>query len=296
MLAISIVPLVNWLIKNGIPQWLAFLLTFFAILTGGSIIITVVGISISDLIDKLPLYESQMSDFLIKLKIELTQIGITIPDRISFENIEPKKIFEIGSSFVIGIGRTLSNSVLIILFIILILFELIKIQKKLNTGNGFGSELASRIDMNSRDLRKYLSIAALTGLIVAAVNFILLTILGVSFPVLWSVISFFMNFIPTIGIVIALIPPAIIALLELGTVQALIVVIGFLIINFVAENVIKPVFMKEGLNLSLFIIFLSLIFWSWVLGFTGAILAVPLTLVARNIIREIYQAEITNET
>jgi predicted PurR-regulated permease PerM len=135
----------------------------------------------------------------------------------------------------------------------------------------------------SGDLRKYITITALKGVITAALNFVFLLIFGIDFAFLWAFFSFLMNFVPNLGFLFSLIPPALIALITLGPWQALVVIIAFWLINFVVENVIGPIFMKKSLNVSLLSSFLSLLVWGWILGMPGAILGIPLTMVAMKI-------------
>lgn len=137
------------------------------------------------------------------------------------------------------------------------------------------------------DLRKYITITAFQGVITAAMNFIFLLILGVDFAFLWAVLSFFANFIPNLGFILSCIPPALIALITLGPLQALLVIVIFTLINFIVENVIGPIFMKESLNISLLNSFLSLLIWGWVLGLSGAILGIPLTMVVMKIYKDV---------
>jgi predicted PurR-regulated permease PerM len=133
------------------------------------------------------------------------------------------------------------------------------------------------------DLRKYISINAKEGLIVGGMNYIFMLIMGVDFAFLWAVLSFFMNFIPNIGFVLSVVPPALVALIILGPSKALIVIVGFTLINFFVENVLGPLFMKQGLNVSLLNSFLSMMIWGWILGLPGAILGIPLTMVIMKI-------------
>ena len=93
------------------------------------------------------------------------------------------------------------------------------------------------------------------------------------------------NFIPNIGMVLSIVPPAALALLEFGTLKSALVVGGFFLINFIVENIVKPKFIGKELALSLSLILISVIFWSWVLGMIGAILAVPLTIIVQNLWR-----------
>jgi len=100
---------------------------------------------------------------------------------------------------------------------------------------------------------------------------------------MWAFLSFLFNFIPNIGFFLTLIGPAILALLELGWISCLILIVGFVIINSLFDNVIKPKFVGKEFNISILMIFLSLLFWSWVLGAIGAILSVPLTITVKRI-------------
>ena len=125
------------------------------------------------------------------------------------------------------------------------------------------------------------------GLMTAVADVILLVILGVDFPLLWGVFSFLFNFIPVIGGLLAMLPPFGFALLEFGWTKALIVVIGFVLISSLVDNVLKPKLMRQGLDISILVIFLSLLFWSWVLGPSGAILAIPLTLLVKRCVAEL---------
>jgi predicted PurR-regulated permease PerM len=102
--------------------------------------------------------------------------------------------------------------------------------------------------------------------------------MGVDYYLLWGLLAFLLNYIPTIGSFFALLPPALLALIQFGIVEAIVVVIVFVIINTLIGNIIEPRFMGKGLGLSTLVVFLSLIFWGWVLGPVGMLLSVPLTI------------------
>ena len=167
------------------------------------------------------------------------------------------------------------------------LIEITGYETKLKqVGKPLGGRTARLFEFRG-EVRKFVSITALIGLITAISNLILLVILGVDYPVLWGVLSFLFSFIPAIGGILSFIPPALLALLEFGWVKTLIVIVGFAIINNVADNIIKPKLMKQGLDVSILLIFLSIIFWSWELGPLGAILAIPLTMFVKRLVTEI---------
>jgi predicted PurR-regulated permease PerM len=122
-------------------------------------------------------------------------------------------------------------------------------------------------------------------------NTALLLALGVDFALLWGVLSFFFNFVPSLGFIFSLLPPALLALLAFGWEKAVIVVVGFFIINAISENVIKTRFMAKGLDVSLLLVIVSLLVWTWALGPMGAILGVPLTLVLNGMYAEYVKGE-----
>ena len=136
----------------------------------------------------------------------------------------------------------------------------------------------------NQDLRQYMGINAGVGLLAAILNVILLAVIGVDFALLWGVLSFFMSFIPSVGFLISVIPPALMALIQFGLPQMAIVIGLYIVINFVVDNVIKPRFIEEGVNISVLMTFLSLILWVWVLGPIGAILAVPMAIIVQAIL------------
>jgi predicted PurR-regulated permease PerM len=169
---------------------------------------------------------------------------------------------------------------------VFVLLELASLQYQNFRSQSGRTGFQNRINQVVEDVRKYISITGWNGLINAAANYLWLLVLGVDFALTWAVISFFFNFIPNIGIVMAILPPAVIALLVFGWVRALLVVSGYVVLNFICENVIKPRTMKARLHISPLVTILSVIFWSWVLGAPGTILAVPLTITLQRLARE----------
>jgi predicted PurR-regulated permease PerM len=119
------------------------------------------------------------------------------------------------------------------------------------------------------------------GLAAAVLDIILLLAVGVDFAIFWGVLSFLLSFLPNIGFIIALTPPTMLALIEFGFTRALFVLAGYILINFVMDNIIKPRFVGGRLDLSPLVVVLSLLFWGWLLGPMGALAAVPLSIGAR---------------
>jgi AI-2 transport protein TqsA len=146
------------------------------------------------------------------------------------------------------------------------------------------SPTARKLARFGKDVQSYIATTAETGAIVALVNFLVLTVLGVDFALIWALAYFFLHFIPSIGFVAALIPPTVLAFLMLGWKKALLVLGCLILTEILGEYVLNPVLLKKGLNVSVIEVMLSLLGWSFLLGPTGAILSVPLNLALRRFI------------
>ncbi len=143
--------------------------------------------------------------------------------------------------------------------------------------------LFSLLQEASNGVKVYVSVTSSTGALQAVINIVLYMALGIDSAVTWGILFFFMNFIPVIGGFAAVIPPVALGFLESGWEVALAVLVLFSINNLVWDNILKPGFMEKSLNIPFWVTILSVIFWSWVLGSVGTIVALPLTMVVRNL-------------
>jgi len=287
LLSMVILPLPEWLIKKGISKALAILISLVTILIGGFVIMALLANSIANLVESIPQYEEQMKAAFDNLQKYAESQHLNFSDLLNKINLSPEKIINISGKIIAGLTSFISSSFIIAMLIAFMVIELIGYGVDIRKGKREELIHLKWLSGMGGSLRKYVNITALTGIITAVLNFFFLLILGVDFPFLWAFLSFLMNFIPNIGFIISFIPPALIALVSLGGWQALAVFIGFWLINAIVENVIRPIFMKESLNISLLTTFLSLIIWGWILGMPGAILGVPLTLVVMKLARDL---------
>jgi len=286
LLSMCIIPLPAWLIKKGVPRWLAIVLSLVVILIGGFGFSALLVKSISDVVASLPKYEERLTIFYHEFLDFAASNNLDIADLLKKAKIGPESIIGAAGAIVNFLTGFISASFVISLLIAFMVIELVTYSDMTKKGKMDKIMAMSWIHSMGGDLRKYVNITAFGGVITAVLNYFLLLILGVDFPFLWAVLSFLLNFVPNIGFIISFIPPALLALVNLGVTQALIVSGGFWLINGLVENVFRPIFMKESLNISLLTTFLSLLFWGWVLGLPGAILGVPLTLVVIKIYNE----------
>jgi predicted PurR-regulated permease PerM len=272
-----------WQQRKGIPRGLAIVITILIVALAGLVLTVVLGLSVARLAQKLPTYESQVTDLLKGFLDFLSAKGIDISNLRELAAFSPENLVKYAVRF---LGETVSafgNTVVVLLLVVFLLIEFTRLRAKQEKGLLPADSWIVKFSTLGGEVRKYVSLTALTGLYTAIANVILLVILGVDFPVLWGFLSFLFNFIPSIGFFISLIPPVLFGLLESGAGTAVIIIIGFFLINAFVDNIVKPRLMGKELDMSILLIFVSLIFWSWVLGAIGAIIAVPLTLTLKKI-------------
>jgi predicted PurR-regulated permease PerM len=231
--------------------------------------------------EKAPEYKKDLYQLKLQVLDLAKNAGIEVPEEIEESKADVNGFITHASDFLSEIVSAFSNFIMVLLLIVFVVIDATTLRQKYDQGEiSPGSSLAHLSEL-VRSIRKYLSIAALTGFYTAAGNLVLLLILGVEYAVLWAFLSFLFSFIPNIGFVLSVIGPALLALFEIGPVSAIIVVVGFILINEFIENVVKPRMMGKDLDLSLTVVFLSLIVWAFILGPMGTILAIPMTLVGK---------------
>jgi predicted PurR-regulated permease PerM len=218
----------------------------------------------------------------------LARFGMNGADFLTREVLNPQRAITLATALLGSILNTTSTAIFLFILVALMLVELVDYEAMV--GNA-GTGITARLFEVRKDVRKFVSLTALMGLVTAVANVLLLVILGVDFPVMWGVLSFLFNFIPAIGGLLAMLPPFVLALLEFGWTKALIVVIGFALINNLIDLVLKPKLMQRGLDISILGSFVALLFWSWVLGPIGAILAIPLTLLLKRGVAELVEEQ-----
>jgi predicted PurR-regulated permease PerM len=135
--------------------------------------------------------------------------------------------------------------------------------------------------------RSYLLVSTIFGLIVGVLDGAALAIIGVPLPVLWGVLAFITNYIPNVGFLIGLVPPALLALLTLGLPEMLLVIAIYCVLNFVIQSLIQPHYVGDSVGLAMTTTFVALVFWAWLLGPLGALLAIPLTLLVKALLVDV---------
>ena len=285
ILAILFFPFHRWLIDRRVPTWLALVIVMLLILLVLSVMVSITVISITQFINRIPDYSDSLQA-LVNGILELVEtLPVDVGSLLNFELFDVTQILNVSGSLLVGIVDAFSNWFIVFLLVAFMLADFTFLPDKFKEMFKDNQQILAITDLMS-SIRRYLSITTSMGLIIGVANAVLLMFMGVDFAVLWGIVGFLMNFIPSVGIIFSVIPPVILALLEFNWQTALIVGVGIILINFIIENIIKPRIMEEDLNISSLFVMLSLVLWTFVLGPIGTILAVPLTLIATKLLLE----------
>ena len=179
-----------------------------------------------------------------------------------------------------SIGTLLSQSLLIILLVGFMLFETLSFRTKIAVALENPAPSLRRFTEFSYNLKRYLAIKTFISLVTGVLIFIACWAVGSGFPLLFATLAFLLNYIPNIGSALAAIPAVLLTLVspEGGAVDAGLLAIAYLVVNFVMGNLVEPRVMGQTLGLSTLVAFMSLVIWGWILGPVGMLLAVPLTM------------------
>ena len=284
LLAVSISPILIWQIKKGMPKALSLAVTIFIVLVVAAGLTAVLGVAGNNMAQKAPEYQVRITALYKSLLDVLSERGIKLDDIKQLDVFSPDRVVNFGTGFIENLFSTFGNVFFVLILMIFILIEIADLTIKADSGEFDEDSWQRRFGYISTDLKKYVSINAVVGLLAAVCDFILLIILGIDFAVIWAFLAFFFSFIPNIGFFLSVIPPAMIALLEFGWIHCVIVVVGYVVINLIIDNIIKPKYLGKEFDMSVLLVFLSLLFWGWVLGAIGAILGVPMTMAVKKIV------------
>jgi len=280
-IAIICAPLLSWLTRRGVPAVLAVLIVLFGILLFGFLLMLAMGSSMQSFSNALPGYQANLQQQFNVFINWLTSLGIEVSTTGIREALNPASAIKLVNGLLNSLGGLFANAFLIIITVLFILLEASSFPVKLKAISGEGRVNFGYVDHFLSSVQHYISLKTITSLATGALVVILLSFLNVDFPLLWGLVAFLLNYIPTFGSIIAAVPPVLLALVQFGVPTALGTALGYLVINVSIGSIIEPRVMGRGMGLSALVVFLSLIFWGWVFGPMGMILSVPLTMLAK---------------
>jgi predicted PurR-regulated permease PerM len=263
-------------------MWLALAIVVILIGLAGAVFISILGGSIHKFSIQLPEYQSRLQDEISRLSTWLNARGISWVGEEVRELVNPSIALSYVGKVFNGLGNLLTNGFLIFLTVMFLLFEGVALKYKMQVISGNVDDTQTeQITGFLESVNKYMAIKSLTSLATGLLIFFWLWLLDIEYALLWGLTAFILNYIPNIGSIIAAVPAVLLALVTAGPLTAVWVVAGYLLVNVLVGNIIEPKFLGDRLGLSTLVVFLSLVFWGWILGTTGMFLSVPLTMVIK---------------
>jgi predicted PurR-regulated permease PerM len=277
---------VSWLEKKKVPRGLALVIVILGMIFLFSGLAFLIGGTLSTFSSNLSKYESTLTDISNSFIQYLNGKGIKIANDQILNLVQPAKILDFTASALNKVFNMVGNTFLIFLIIIFILTEFGSFSVKARAILRGSDESVSYFSTILKNIRHYLEMKTLICLLTGIFIYIALLIIGIDYPLLWALIAALMNYIPNIGSIIAAVPAVLFALVQSGPGGAIWTLASFMLVNNVLGNVVEPKIMGKGMGLSTLVVFMSLLFWGFLLGLVGMILSVPLTMTIKIILEQ----------
>jgi len=285
-LAVLTLPIVLFLQQRRVPATLAIFVAVLVDVAVVGLLILLASQSIAEFQDRLPRYAVRLQDLWTSWIQGL--MASTIPGAVPLAEaltetdiLNPDQLMTLAGSTLTRVLAFASNAFLVFLILIFILGEATVFPAKFRAILGRRRGHSSNLMKMVTEVQEYLGIKTFISLATGILLGAWCWVMDLDFPVLLGLIAFVLNYVPTIGSIIASVPAVLLALIQVGFGHAVIVGLGFFAVNTVFGNLIEPNLMGRRLGLSTLVVILSLIFWGWVWGPVGALLAVPLTMVVK---------------
>ncbi len=268
------------LLGRGLAGWLAltitlgaFVVVLIALFVAAVGAAAVVAVQVSDDADQIA---ARISDALDQLDSLIGTPSGTVP------SIDASALASAAKGLLGSLASTVTSLAMSVLIVAYLLLDARRLRARMLSATSAAS--VARFDALAAELVTYIRVRAILGGAAAIADTVLLYLVGVPNPVLWGVVSFMFSFVPNIGFLIALIPPAVIAFVQLGLGPAILVVLGYLAINTLFDYVLQPKMMEADLDLSPVVVITTILIWTAIIGPMGALLAVPLTMALRAVL------------
>jgi len=279
VLVICVQPLRGILVRRGAPGWLAAIVVILSVYLILILLITAVVVCLAKLATLAPSYTTQANDVADQVVSWLKNLGVdqSQVNEVA-KNLDFGKLFGLATTILSSVLSILSDLLFIGLVTLFLAFDNGNFLRRLGDVEAERPMLATSLTKFASSTRTYFIVATIFGAIVAVIDTGALWLLGIPAAAVWGVLAFVTNFVPNIGFIIGLVPPAILGLLQGGWGLCLAVIVVYCVINFIIQSVLQPKFQGDALGLTTTLTFLALVFWTFVLGPMGAILALPMTM------------------
>ena len=280
-IAIICNPLINKASEFKIPKAISIIFVITVIVAMAVFLTGLVGSSLNELSRDIPQYREQLTEQFSWLTSFFSRYDIHLSSSIVTEYFDPAAAMGLAADMLSSFGSVMANLFLIILTVVFMLFEAPSFPKKLHFAMDDPQMRLKQIERFLDSVNSYIAIKTMVSIATGCIVAFMLWMIDLDFFILWGVLAFLLNYIPNIGSIIAAVPPMTLAILQLGIGEVGLIGLGYVLINMVMGNMVEPRYLGKGLGLSTLVVFLSLIFWGWLLGTVGMLLSVPLTMILK---------------
>lgn len=288
MLVVAVSPVQTWMLRHHLPRWVAtvsVLLILYAVLIA---LVGVLGVSVAQLAGLLPGYSSRASQLLTSVQDQLARWGVGADQINNFvRQIDLGRVTDVVTTVLSSLTSTASKLLFLLASLLFMGLDARNFPERLRLISGERPAVVEALNAFARGTRRYLLVSSAFGAVCSLLDVAALTWLTVPLPALWGVLAFITNYIPNIGFFVGLVPPALLALLDAGWREMLLVIGVYMVINVLIQTVIQPKFVGDVVGLSVTVTFLATAFWAWALGALGALLAIPLTLLTKALLVDV---------
>jgi len=278
-IAVIVSPVMLWLRRRGVGSAVALTLMVLALVGILIALTSLVSSTMYSFGRDMPEYQRLLAQKTGLVAAWLEEKGMEAPEQFLQDQIKPQALLRFTGTLIGSLSGMLGNSFFILLTVVFMLLEGSAFAAKLDALPEGMRRLTDRYGDVVAGIRRYMAIKTLISASTGLLVMVMLSVLGIKYAVLWGVLAFLLNYVPNIGSFIAAVPPVLLALLlEDSLWMAVWVAVGFTAINILMANLIEPRVTGQGVGLSTLVVFLSLVFWGWLLGPVGMLLSVPLTI------------------
>ncbi len=288
VVVITLDPVRTWLRDKGLPRWLTVAVLVVTVYTALLAFFLVVVVSVAQLSALIPGYAGRVDELVHDGLTVLGRFGVGEPElRTMLASLDAGKLVGLAGSLLAGVGGLVTNLAFLLALLLFLSAETAWAGRRLERIGRDRPWISASLRGFVTGTRRYLLVTTVFGGLVAALDTTALALLSVPGAVLWGLLAFVTNYIPNVGFVVGVAPPAVIALLDGGWRSLLVVLVVYAALNFVVQSLIQPRFVAGSVGLSTLVTVLALVFWTWLLGPLGAVLAVPATLLAKALLVDV---------
>jgi AI-2 transport protein TqsA len=282
-LAVLSLPVMLWLRHRKVPSWLAIFIPVVMNIAVIGLLVLVASQSVSQFQTRLGFYARELQAIQEGWfqAIEV-RTGVALAEYVTPALIDPGAVVDFARGAVGRAAQFVGTALMVFLIMAFMLSEATVFPEKFRVIMGGGEAKEGRLTKVVTEVQTYLGIKTVVSLATGLVLGAWAWVMGLDFPVLLGLLAFLLNYVPTVGSIIAAIPAVLLSLILVGTAgHALLVTLGYVVVNTLFGNILEPSLMGRRLGLSTLVVILSLLFWGWAWGPLGALLSVPLTVIVK---------------